>query len=73
MFENQDAIIRQAEALKLASEYCKKNNVHGIMQMLLQALVIEQPAEPIDYLIKLLDNDKSIEQLMKDVDEFSNA
>jgi hypothetical protein len=63
--------MRQNEALNQAAEYCKKHKVNEMMKTLLQALIVKQPDDPVGYLIKLLDNNKSMEEIMVEVDEMS--
>ena len=47
--------------------YCESKNILEIMQGLMQALVVKQPIDPVKYLVKLLDCDKSMEEILEDI------
>jgi hypothetical protein len=44
-----------------------------IMEGLMQALVVKQPDDPIKYLLGLLDNNKSMQDVLNEIDTYSKA
>lgn len=51
MTSNQDKIVSQLEI----EQYLSDKNVYGTLQELLKGLIIDQPKNPIDYLIGKLE------------------